>query len=117
MIFSTQELAKLERANRPAQRILEMVNLLVLFRDETGVLRDSEGHARNAQGQKLDADGNTILEVADRVDRHHALHVDRHGENVGDPQRYNAAEERTLAEFNRPSQFYANRSTLRPLAF
>ena len=120
MNFSTQELAKLEQVNRKAQRISEMVNLLVLFRDETGVLRDSEGHVRNVQGQKLDADGNAILEVVEHVDRQAAGHVGRHRHNVGGSQHgYNGneVEERALAEFNRPSQFYANRSAIRPPAF
>ena len=68
-----------------------MVATLILRQDENGDLRDQEGHLRNAAGQKLDAQGTVINEP-------------------------DAAATRTLADYNRPDQFYANRSAIRPPA-
>ncbi|KAL0796325.1 hypothetical protein Bca101_067702 [Brassica carinata] len=71
--------------------------------EENGDLRDLEGHMRNAAGQKSDAQGNVIPEP-DTVASRAAEPVD------------GAAQTRTLADYNRPDQFYANQSAIRPPA-
>ena len=65
----TEEIGKLERANCRASRISEMVNPIVLVRDNNGIYHDLEGNLRNEQGQKLDAEGNPIVEVVNHFDR------------------------------------------------
>ena len=55
----------------------------------------------NAAGQRIDAQGTVILEP-DIDATGIAQHVDE------------AARPRTLADYNRPDQFYANRSAIRP---
>ncbi|KAL1218137.1 hypothetical protein V5N11_033125 [Cardamine amara subsp. amara] len=98
-----------------------MMNPLVLVMEKAGVLHDSEGQVRNAQGHKLDAEGNTIVEVVVGVDRHPSGGVDRDQGNDGGAHGNNGVgagdHERILAEYNRPDQFYANRSAIRPLTF
>ncbi|KAF2534327.1 hypothetical protein F2Q70_00031137 [Brassica cretica] len=79
----------------------DMVATLILVRDERGDLHHQEGHLRNAAGQRIDAQGAEIPE-SDTDTTSTTLHVD------------DAARPRTLADYNRPDQFYPNRSAIRP---
>ena len=80
-----------------------MVATLVLVRDENGDLHDQEGHLRNAAGQRIDVQGTVIPEPDTDA--------------TGVPQPVDeAVRPRTLADYNRPYQFYANRSAIRPPA-
>ena len=67
-----------------------------------GDLHDEEGHLRNAAGQSIDAQRAAIPEP-DTDATCTTLPVDE------------AARPRTLAEYNRPDQFYTNRSAIRSL--
>ena len=58
--------------------------------DNNGDLHDQEGHLRNAAGQRIDAQGAAV------------------------PERDDAAQPKTLADYNRQDQFYTNRSAIRP---
>ena len=78
-----------------------MVATLILVRDDRGNVHDQEGHLRNAAGQMIDAQRAAIPE-SDTDATGATLHVDE------------AARTRTLAEYNRPDQFYTNRSAIRP---
>ena len=80
-----------------------MVATLVLVRDENGDLHDQEDHLRNAAGQRIDTQGAVIPEPDTDATRA-AQPVDE------------AARPRTLADYNRPDQFSANRSAIRPPA-
>ena len=78
-----------------------MVATLILVRDERGDLHDQEGHLRNATGQRINAQGALIPE-SDTDATGPTLPVDE------------ASRPRTLAYYNRPDQFYTNRSAIRP---
>ena len=73
------------------------------MRDENGDLHYQECHLRNAASQRIDAQGAVILETDTDATRA-VQHVDE------------AARPRTLADYNRPYQFYADRSAIRPPA-
>ena len=78
-----------------------MVATLILVHDERGDLHDEEGHLCNAAGQRIDAQGAATPEP-DTDATSTTLPVDE------------AARPRTLADYNRPDQFYTNRSAIRP---
>ena len=79
-----------------------MVATLILVRDEKGDQHDQEDHLRNAAGQMIDAQRAAIPQ-SDTDATGTAQLVDE------------AARPRTLADYNRPDQFYANTSAIRPL--
>ncbi|XP_048621676.1 uncharacterized protein LOC106446274 isoform X2 [Brassica napus] len=79
-----------------------MVATLVLIQDATGNLHDQEGHLRNAADQKIDDQGAVIPD--NDADIAAAQAVDE------------AARTKTLADYNRPYQYYENRSAIRPPA-
>ncbi|KAL1188094.1 hypothetical protein V5N11_003129 [Cardamine amara subsp. amara] len=95
--FPNQELGRIERTNRKARKLAEMVDPVILMRDEAGVLRDEDGHVCNAQGQRLDGNGNPIAPAA----------------IVNEEVAPVVARERTLADYNRPDEFYRNMSAIR----
>ena len=64
-------------------------------------MHDQEGHLRNAAGQRIDAQGAAIPE-SDANATGTTLHVDE------------AARTKTLADYNRPDQFYTNISSICP---
>ncbi|KAL0877296.1 hypothetical protein Bca101_027001 [Brassica carinata] len=70
-----------------------MVAPIILIRDENGDLRDQEGHLRNEAGQKLNAQNEVIPEPETAP--------------TGAVQPVEEAA-RTLADYNRPNQFYTN---------
>ena len=76
-----------------------MVATLVLIQDATGNLHDQEGHLCNAAGQKIDDQG-TVIPDSD-ADIAATQAVDE------------AARPRTLADYNRPDQYYENISAIR----
>ena len=78
-----------------------MVATLILVRDEKGNLRNQEGHLRNAAGQRINAQGAAIPE-SDTDATVTTLPVDE------------AARPKTLVDYNRPDQFYTNKSAIRP---
>ena len=73
-----------------------MVATLVLQRDENGDLPDPGGHLCNASGQKIDGQETAILGPSAATEDKVPL-------------------QRSLADLTRPSQFYTNRSAIRPL--
>ena len=75
-----------------------MVAIVLLTQDKNGNLYDQDGHLRNATGQKLDAQGNVI--------------PDTDATWAAQPVE-EAARPRALAEYNRPDEYYANRSAIR----
>ncbi|KAF3519991.1 hypothetical protein DY000_02058456 [Brassica cretica] len=75
-----------------------MVAIVILRQDENGNLYDQDGHLRNATGQKLDAQGNVI--------------IDTDATGAAQPVE-EAARPRALADYNRPDEYYANRSAIR----
>ena len=78
-----------------------MVATLILVRDDNGDLHDQEGYLRNVAGQRIDAQGAVIPE--------------RNTDATGVAQPVDeTARPRTLADYNRPDQFYAKRSAIRP---
>jgi len=77
-------------------RSRDMVVTLVLVRNENGDMHDQEGHLRNAAGQMLDDQRAVIPDQDDDI--------------------ATAARPRTLADYNRPDQYYANRFAIRPPA-
>ena len=79
-----------------------MVATLILIRDERGDLNEHESHLRNAAGQRIIAQVAAIPE-SDTDATCTTLPVDE------------AARPRRLADYNRPYQFYTNRSAIRPL--
>ena len=81
----------------------DMVATLILVHDEKGYLHDQEGHLCNAAGQRIDGQGAAIPE-SDPDTTGPTLPVDE------------AARPKTLADYNRPDQFYANRSPICPSA-
>ncbi|WZZ64875.1 hypothetical protein YC2023_076245 [Brassica napus] len=81
----------------------DMVATLILVRDDNGDLHDQEGHQRNAACRRIDGHGAVIPEP--------------NTDATGDAQPVDeAARPKTLADYNRPDQFYANRSPIRPSA-
>ena len=86
----------------------DMVETLFLVRDENGDLHDQEGHLRNAPGRRLD-DQRAVISDLDAD----ATAAD--AQAVGDDN-VQAARPRTLADYNRLDQYYANRSAIRPPA-
>ena len=77
-----------------------MVATLILVQDDNGDLDDQDGHLRNAAGQRIVAQGAAIPE-SDANTTGTTLPVDE------------AARPKTLADYNRPDQFYTNRSAIR----
>ena len=77
-----------------------MIATLVLQRDENRDMHDPGGHLCNATGQKLDAQGTAFLEP-DTDATGAAIPVDE------------PARPRTLADYNRPDEYYTNRSAIR----
>ncbi|KAF8081185.1 hypothetical protein N665_0901s0001 [Sinapis alba] len=88
-----------------------MVVTLILVRDENGDLRDPDGHLRNAACQKIDNQGTIIPDTEAEA---YAAEADA---AEAQPESNAQAAQRTLADYNRPDQFYANRSVIRPPAF
>ena len=74
-----------------------MVAVVILKQDENGNLYDQDGHLRNATCQKLDAQG-TIIPDADATGA--AQPVEK------------ASQPRALANYNRPDEYYTNRSAI-----
>ena len=79
-----------------------MVATLVLIQDATGNLHDQEGHLRSAASRKIDDQGAVIPDT--NADIAAAQAVDE------------ATRPRTLADYNRPDQYYENISAIRPPA-
>ena len=79
-----------------------MVVPLILVRDNNGDLHDQEGHLRNAAGHRLYAQGAAIPEL-DPTTTCTTLPVDE------------AAQPKTLADYNRLDRYYTNRSAILPL--
>ena len=75
-----------------------MVAIVILRHAENGNLYAQDGHRRNATGQKLDAQGNVI--------------PDTDASGAAQPVE-EAARPRALADYNRPDEYYANRSAIR----
>ncbi|KAF8084350.1 hypothetical protein N665_0721s0007 [Sinapis alba] len=88
-----------------------MVVTLILIRDENGDLHDLDGHLCNAAGQKIDDQGTIIPNAEAEADAAEADAAEAQPEAIAQ------AAQRTLADYNRPDQYYANRSTIRPPAF
>ena len=103
LLLSNQELAQLERAGRKAKKPAEMVNTVILRLDEAGILRDQQGHVCNEQGQRLDGEGNPIAPIVEA-----AMPAAQRNERPVVPDRA-----RMLEDYNRPDEFYANRSAIR----
>ena len=80
-----------------------MVATLIFVRDDNGELHDKDGHLRNMAGRRIDAQGAAILEP-DTDATGNAQPVDEAPRPI------------TLADYNRPDQFYANISAIRPPA-
>lgn len=122
-VIATEEIEKLGRANHKAFRTSEMVRTVLIERDAAGIIHDLEDNQYNAQAQRLDADGNPIVKIVDNtghVDRQGNVGVGRHDGNRNGPDNLDARIEnvrRTLADFNRPNEFYSNRSAICPPAF
>ncbi|XP_024013976.1 uncharacterized protein LOC112088054 [Eutrema salsugineum] len=108
-----------------------MENANGLVRDDAGIWRDQEGHVCNERGQRLDGDGNIIPQEPLPVDvvnanpppapRGNAVIIPNQtnvpeDQNVREPAPA-AARGRTLGDYNRPEQFYANRSAIPAPAF
>ncbi|WZZ41441.1 hypothetical protein YC2023_037700 [Brassica napus] len=79
----------------------DMVAPLILVRDNNGNLHDQEGHLHNAAGQRIDAQRAAIPEP-DANATCTTLPVDE------------AAQPKTLADYNRPDRYYTNRSAILP---
>ncbi|CAH2065528.1 unnamed protein product [Thlaspi arvense] len=107
--LDNQTLARLEQTNRKANKPVKMVAPLVLIQGEDGLLYDAEGNMRNEEGQRLADDGAVIEEQVVPPVAHNAQHTA--GIAAG------RFKQRTLRDYNRPDQFYANRAAIRPPAF
>ena len=79
----------------------EMVAPLILVRDNNWDLHNQEGHLRNAPGQRIDVQGAEIP-APDATTTGTTLPVDE------------AAQPRTLADYNRIDRYYTNRSAILP---
>jgi len=80
-----------------------MVATLILVRAENGDLYDQDGHLRNPACQRLDYQRVVIHDQVDDIAAA-AQAVDE------------TARPRTMADYNHPDQYYANRSAIRPPA-
>ena len=80
-----------------------MVATLILVRAENGDLYDQDGHLRNPACQRLDYQRVVIHDQVDDIAAA-AQAVDE------------TARPRMMADYNRPDQYYANRSAIRPPA-
>ena len=78
-----------------------MVAKIIQESDENGDLHDQEGHMRNAAGQRLDYQRAVIIDQDDDIAAV-AQAVD------------DAARPKTLADYNCPGQYNANKSSIRP---
>ena len=78
----------------------KMVNIIILTQDENGNLYDLAGHLRNATCQKIDAQG-TVIPDADATRAAQPVDED--------------ARSKPLADYNRPDEYYSNRSAIRLL--
>ena len=76
----------------------KMVNIIILTQDENGNLYDLAGHLCNATGQKIDAQG-TVIPDADATGAAQPVDED--------------ARSKPLADYNRPDEYYSNRSAIR----
>ncbi|WZY86821.1 hypothetical protein YC2023_033205 [Brassica napus] len=76
----------------------KMVNIIILTQDENGNLYDQAGHLRNATGQIIDAQG-TVISDADATGAAQPVDED--------------ARSKPLADYNRPDEYYSNRSAIR----
>ncbi|KAL0695313.1 hypothetical protein Bca4012_062493 [Brassica carinata] len=76
-----------------------LVATLILKRDGEGNLLDQEGHLRNAAGQRINNQGAAIPDLEAEAAAAAAKEANRN---------------RSLADYNRPDQYYANRSAIRP---
>ncbi|KAL0715854.1 hypothetical protein Bca4012_065176 [Brassica carinata] len=72
-----------------------MVATLILRQDENGNLPDLEGHLHNEAGQRIDAQGTVIPEPETKAT------------GAAKPVK-EANRPRTMADYNRPDQLYAN---------
>ena len=81
----------------------DIVVSLILERDETEDLHDQEGHLHNAADQRLD-DQRAVFPDQDDDIAAAAQAVD------------DDARPRTLADYNSPNQYYANRCAISPPA-
>ena len=75
-----------------------MVNIIILTQNENGNLYDQDGHLRNTTGQKIDAQG-TVIPNADTTGAAQPVDED--------------ARSKPLADYNRPDEYYSNRSAIR----
>ncbi|KAF3536641.1 hypothetical protein F2Q69_00022451 [Brassica cretica] len=75
-----------------------MVAIVILRQDENGNLYDQDGHLSNVTCQKLDAQGNVI--------------PDTDAKEAAQPVE-EAARPKSLADYNRPDEYYANKSAIR----
>ena len=78
-----------------------MVAPLILVWDNNGDLHDQEGHLRNASDQRINAQGDAIPEP-DATATGITLPVDE------------AAQPKTLADYDCPDRYYTNRSAILP---
>ena len=79
-----------------------MVAAIVLIQNVNGDMHDQDGHLRNAAGQKLDYQGAAI----------HDTDADSAAAQAVDDD----VRQKTLANYNRPDQYYNNRSAIHPRA-
>ncbi|KAF3484985.1 hypothetical protein F2Q69_00052096 [Brassica cretica] len=75
----------------------KMVNIIILTQDENGNLYDQDGHLRNSTGQKINAQGTVIPDV-DATGAAQPVDED--------------ARSKSLADYNRPDEYYSNRSAI-----
>ena len=76
----------------------KMVSIIILTQDENRNLYDQDGHLRNATGQKIDAQG-TVIPDANATGAAQLVDED--------------ARSKPLADYNRPDEYYSNRSAIR----
>ncbi|KAL1198835.1 hypothetical protein V5N11_008455 [Cardamine amara subsp. amara] len=126
-LLVSEEIGKLERTNRKAQR---MVKTVVLVRNTDGELLDLEGNLCNEEDACIDRRN---AECTDRrngmnvendddacIDRHNADRVDRRNGNGQGPNLADDGdelEEMTFGDYNRPEEFYTNMSAICPPPF
>ena len=88
-----------------------MVATLVLIRDEIGDLHDQDGHLCNAACQRLDDHGAIIPDP--EAANQQAADVENAAANTQAEENVQATLPRSLADYNYPYQYYANRSAIR----
>ena len=94
-----------------------MVVNLVLIHDEIGDLHDHEDHLRNAACQRIDDQGTVIPNLEGVVKQTaNAENAAANAQAVAEENVQNARPI-TFADYNRPAQYYANRSVIRPPTF